>query len=186
MRPGLDNTLFERLFLSEDEEALSELHNIYFYRLYRLAYTIVGNRETAEEITNDVFLKIWEKRHLLKNVVNPELYLLKCVRNKALEFLRSKRLKVEILEDDLHDFSVEWETSPEQILISSEMVRHINKAIGQLAPKCKLIFLLVKEGNLKYREVAELLQISVKTVESQMSIALKKISLAVPLSFSHH
>jgi RNA polymerase sigma-70 factor (ECF subfamily) len=66
------------------------------------------------------------------------------------------------------------------------MVRHINKVIDQLSPKCKLIFLLVKESNLKYREVADLLHISIKTVEAQMSIALKKISLAVPMTFLHH
>jgi RNA polymerase sigma-70 factor (family 1) len=179
-------TLFERMSLSGDEEALAELHELYFYRLYRLAYSIIANKETAEEITNDVFLKIWERKHLLRDIANPELYLLKCSRNRALEFLRSKRLPVEELEEGFHDFPVEWETSPEQILISSEMVRHINKVIDQLAPKCKLIFLLVKESNLKYREVADLLHISIKTVEAQMSIALKKISLSVPLSLTHH
>ena len=78
------------------------------------------------------------------------------------------------------------EISPEQIFISSEMLRQINAAIDSLPPKCKLIFLLVKEGNLKYREVAELLNLSVKTVEAQMSIALKKISHSVPFSFPHH
>jgi RNA polymerase sigma-70 factor (ECF subfamily) len=91
-----------------------------------------------------------------------------------------------VAEDELHDFPVQWEVSPEQLLISSEMVRYINKVIDQLAPKCKLIFLLVKESNLRYKEVAELLNISVKTVEAQMSIALKKIGHAVPLTFLQH
>ncbi len=177
--------LFERLSLSDDELALSELHDLYFYRLYKLCYSFVANKETAEEITNDVFIKIWQKKYLLKKVDNPEYYLLKCARNRALEFLRSQRPAFELLEDDLQDFSIAWETSPEQILISSEMVRHINKSIEGLAPKCKLIFLLVKESNLKYREVAELLNLSVKTVEAQMSIALKKISLSVPFSLTH-
>jgi RNA polymerase sigma-70 factor (family 1) len=176
--------LFERLSISADEEALSYLHNQYFFRLYKLAYTIVGNKETAEEITNDVFIKIWQRRELLGAVRHPEYYLLKCTRNRALEFLRSKRMNLEFLEDDLHPFLAEWEISPEQILISSEMVQHINKVIDQLAPKCKLIFLLVKEGNLKYREVAELLNLSVKTVEAQMSLALKKITGSVPFTFT--
>ena len=61
--------LFTRLSLSEDEEALSELHDIYFYRLYRLAYSIVANKESAEEIASDVFLKIWEKEY--EQVNNP-------------------------------------------------------------------------------------------------------------------
>lgn len=179
--------LFTRLSLKEDEEALAELHHIYFYRLYKLACSIAGDTAAAEEIVNDVFLRIWQKRELLKNVANPELYLLKCARNRSLEFLRAQRSSVRVTEDDeLHDFPVQWELSPEQLLISSEMVRYINKVIDQLAPRCKLIFLLVKESNLKYKEVAELLNISVKTVEAQMSIALKKISLSVPLTFLQH
>lgn len=184
MQTDPTHILFMRLSLSDDEEALSELHGLYFYRLYKLSYSIVGNKETAEEITNDVFINIWQKKHLLPKVRNPELYLLKCARNRAFEYLRKPRF--ETPEDNLHDFSIEWEISPEQILISSEMVRHINMAINELPPKCKLIFLFVKEGNLKYREVAELLNLSVKTVEAQMSIAIKKIGHSVPFSLQHH
>jgi RNA polymerase sigma-70 factor (family 1) len=184
MQPCSTHNLFERMSLSDDEGALSELHYRYFYRLYKLCYSIIGNKEAAEEITNDVFISIWQKRHLLPKVSNPELYLLKCARNQALGHLRKPRH--EISEESLHDFCVEWEVSPEQILISSEMVRHINAAIDSLPPKCKLIFLLIKEGNLKYREVAELLNLSVKTVETQMRIALKKIGNSVPFSFPQH
>jgi len=179
--------LFTRLSLTGDEAALAELHHIYFYRLYKLACSIAGDTSAAEEIVNDVFLRIWQKREKLNEVGNPELYLLKCARNRSLEFLRSQRTAVRLEEDqELHDFPVQWEVNPEQLLISSEMVRYINRVIDQLAPRCKLIFLLVKESNLKYKEVAELLNISVKTVEAQMSIALKKISLSVPLTFLQH
>jgi RNA polymerase sigma-70 factor (family 1) len=184
MQPSTTQNLFERMSLSDDEGALCELHDLYFYRLYRLCYSIIGNKETAEEITSDVFISIWQKRHLLTKVLNPELYLLKCARNKAFGYLRKPRH--ETPEENLYDFSIEWEISPEQILISSEMVRHINTAINSLPPKCKLIFLFVKEGNLKYREVAELLNLSVKTVETQMRIALKKIGNSVPFSFPQH
>jgi RNA polymerase sigma-70 factor (ECF subfamily) len=176
------HVLFARLSSGEDEGALSELHNLYFYRLYKLACSIVGNKETAEEVTNDVFIKIWERRESLCDVANPEYYLLKCTRNRALEFLRSRRLTLECLEDDYQPFIAEWEVTPEQLFISSEMVLHINRVINQLAPRCKLIFLLVKENNLKHREVAQLLDISVKTVEAQMTLALKKIALSVPFS----
>lgn len=178
--------LFKRLSLSEDEEALEGLHQAYFFRLYKLACSIVGDTASAEEITNDVFLRIWQRRLMLKEVTNPELYLLKCVRNRSLEFLRSQRPAASLSADILYDFPVQWEVSPEQLLISSEMVRYINKVIDQLAPRCKMIFLLVKESNLKYKEVAELLNISIKTVEAQMSIALKKISMAVPVHFLQH
>lgn len=174
--------LFERLALSDDEAALAELHKLYFYRLYELTYSIIGNKEAAEEITNDVFIRIWQRKRLLPTVIHPELYLLKCARNQALQYLRKPR--PEISEDDLYDFSIEWEVSPEQLFISSEMVHRINAAIDSLPPKCKLIFVLIKEGDLKYREVADLLNLSVKTVEAQMSIALQKIGHSVPFSLS--
>src|ERR1700761_301174 len=105
--------LFEKLALSADEAALAELHSLYFYRLYKLTFSIIGNKEAAEETTNDVFVGIWQKRTLLSKVVNPELYLRKCARNQALQYLRKPR--PEISADDLHDFSVAWEPSPEQL-----------------------------------------------------------------------
>jgi RNA polymerase sigma-70 factor (family 1) len=181
-------TLFEELSSVGNEEALEALHNLCFYRLYKLAYSLLGNKETAEEVTNDVFIKIWQRRELLRDVRNPEYYLLKCVRNAALAQLRGQKQQVQHLEafedreGEFYPFSVEWKSTPEQILISSEMVLHINKAIDQLSPKCKLIFLLIKESNLKYQEVADLLDLSIKTVEAQMSIALKRISSSIEFS----
>jgi RNA polymerase sigma factor (sigma-70 family) len=69
--------------------------------------------------------------------------------------------------------------TPEEILIGQEVLQVINQAINELPPKCKLIFRLVKEDNLKYREVAELLHLTPKTVENQMGIAVKKIHEAI-------
>lgn len=69
--------------------------------------------------------------------------------------------------------------NPEQLLITAEMIQRIRQAINQLPARCRLIFKLVKEDELKYREVAEILQLSVKTVEAQMTIALRKIGTVV-------
>ena len=69
--------------------------------------------------------------------------------------------------------------NPEQLLITSEAVKKINFEIDKLPPRCKLIFKLVKEDRLRYNEIADLLNISVKTIDSQMAIALKKISSAI-------
>ena len=65
---------------------------------------------------------------------------------------------------------------PEQLMITEEMVRQIRKAVNDLPPRCRLIFKLIKEDGLKYKETAELLQLSVKTVEAQMAIALRRIA----------
>lgn len=70
-------------------------------------------------------------------------------------------------------------------MITAEMVTKIHKAIQSLPPKCKMIFKLIKEEGLKYKEVAALLNLSVKTVENQMTLALKKISVAIGFNIKH-
>ena len=69
--------------------------------------------------------------------------------------------------------------NPEQLLITSEAVKRIDHAIQNLPPRCKLIFKLVREDKLRYNDIAELLSISVKTIDNQMAIAVRKISSAI-------
>ncbi|MBX2921023.1 MAG: RNA polymerase sigma-70 factor [Chitinophagaceae bacterium] len=176
------NDLFRRMASAGDESALWALHSGYFHKLFRFVFAFMGNKELTEEVVNDTFLGLWQKRYLLDNVANPEVYLFMCAKNKALKQLKKQDLYQQKLES-LHDFECSIERTPHDILISSEIQRRINEAIQALPPQCKLIFSLVKENNLKYREVAKLLSLSEKTVENQMGIALKKLSHAIPLSF---
>jgi len=170
--------LFRRLSNSPDQAALWQLHAFYFHRIYAYIFSIVQQKEPAEEITNDIFVDIWQGRHLLGNVSKPEVYLFVCARNKAIRHLKRKSLAFESL-DEIRDIECVLEKDPYELLISSEMLKCINDAIADLPPKCRMIFRLVKENNLKYREVAELLNISEKTVENQMAIALKKLSTSI-------
>ena len=177
--PGKDIiSWFRQLSNAPDQAALWQLHSHYFHRLYAYILTIIRQKETAEEITNDVFVDIWQRRHLLSNVNSPEMYLFVCAKNKALQYLKKRSLTFESL-DKIQDIECVLEIDPYELLISSEMLRQINAAIASLPPKCRVIFRLVKENNLKYREVAELLEISEKTVENQMAIALKKLTASI-------
>lgn len=175
--------LFSRMASSDDEAALWELHAQYFHRLYRFVFAFIGNKEITEEVVNDTFLDIWQSRHLLPKVLSAEVYIFICAKNRALKQLSKQNKHADVL-TALHDIECVMVRTPYDILISSEMCRRINRAIRLLPPQCKLIFTLVKENGLKYREVAGLLGLSEKTVENQMSIALKKLSQSVPLSFS--
>lgn len=171
--------LFRELAAHDSEPALWRLHSLYFSRLFAFTLSMVRVKETAEELTSDVFLDIWEKRHLLPGVTRPVAYLFVCARNKALRHLQRPVLPLESF-DDFPELECALERGPHELLISSEMLRFINEAIRALPPKCRLIFRLVKENDLKYREVAELLSISEKTVEAQMGIAFKKLSASIP------
>lgn len=171
--------LFRRLAEDGDQEALWAIHKRYYRRLCHFVLPLVHTKEVTEEIVADTFMGIWQKRHLLTAVSNPEVYLFVCAKNRTLKHLKLKALITVSLEDSPECV---LERDPSDILISSEMLLRINKAIETLPPRCKLIFILVKENNLKYREVADLLDISEKTVEVQISTALRKLSASIPFS----
>jgi RNA polymerase sigma-70 factor (ECF subfamily) len=92
--------------------------------------------------------------------------------------IKDKKNKVFSLDECLVEIQSIY-FDPEQLMITAEMVRRVQHAISQLPPKCQMIFKLVKEDGLKYKEVAELLGISPKTVENQMTIALRKMDQAI-------
>lgn len=173
--------LFWRLSEDNDQEALWLLHKYYYPRIYRFIFSFVHHKEPAEEIANDVFIGIWQKRSLLLQVTRHEAYLFVCAKNLAMKYIKRRRLSTGSL-DEASGIECVLVRNPHDMLISSEMLLRINKAIQDLPPKCRLIFILVKENNLKYREVADLLNVSEKTVENQMGIALKKLTASIPLS----
>lgn len=164
---------------SDDDSAFGALFKEYYPRLLSFAEAILKSREPAEEAVEDVFLRLWENRKVLPAIKNLNYYLLVSVKHRALDYL-DKIKKHAVLSLDEVAFEIgKIEVNPETTLISAESVRIIRSLINDLPPRCRLIFHLVKEEGLKYRETAELLNISVKTVETQMSLALSKIGEAL-------
>ena len=162
-----------------DEQAFGQLYAICMPYLLRFSKTILKNQELAEEVVSDIFIKIWQNRVEIGKIENFKLYLYISTKNTALNYL-SRHFRKEVI--SLEEMAVNINVSPynpEQLLITSEAVKKINYEIDKLPPRCKLIFKLVKEDRLRYNEIADLLNISVKTIDSQMAIALKKISSAI-------
>jgi RNA polymerase sigma-19 factor, ECF subfamily len=169
----------------DDAQAYKQLFLLFYPSLVPFAVSIIKSKELAEEIVSDVFIKIWQRRQQLDKVENLPFYLFTAVKNKCLSQLSDSRYKAQI---DINEITVEFRSiyhDPEQKMISAEMVKQIHAAIQDLPPRCKLIFKLVKEDGFKYKEVAELLQVSVKTVENQMSLAFKKIGTAINSRLPH-
>jgi RNA polymerase sigma-70 factor (family 1) len=161
------------------EAAFEALYRLYFVRLLRFCYSIVHQKESAEEIVNDVFLKMWEKRDHRPPIANPAFYLYVSVKNRSLNYLRDNAAIHTIEISERCDQYIRFDTNPETIMLDAEGLQRIQAAINQLPPRCRLIFSLIKEGGLKYKDVSRLLEISVKTVEAQLAIALRKISAAL-------
>ncbi|ANH83934.1 hypothetical protein A8C56_13850 [Niabella ginsenosidivorans] len=160
----------------DDQAAFNELFRHFFPGLFPFVFAIVKDRQRAEEIIHDVFLKLWENRKMLAAIENISSYIFIASKNGCMNFMRKKKLVfTDVIEDEL-TYTM---ATPESKLVSAENIRLIQEAIGSLPPKCLLVFRLVKEEQLKYSEVARLLNISVKTVETQMMIANKRIATAL-------
>ena len=177
--------LQQQLTHTEDETAYVRLYRIYYTSLFQFSFSFVKNRSAAEEIVSDVFMQLWQIRKKLDTISNLTVYLYTCIRNHSLNYIRkNKRETTSTLDGE--SFSVPCSSAnPEQLYITAELAKKIDEVIEQLPEKCRIIFKLVREDGLKYREVAEVLDISVKTVETQMGIAMKRINQAIqPLTDS--
>ena len=166
----------QRLVASGDEAAFTQLYLHYGKKLIQFAVSLIRSREIAEELVEDVFVKLWTNRERIREIDNLTVYLYVSVKNKALNALSSKAHELISAPFDYLDTVIdEFAPDPYNLMITVEMMTRMREAIESLPPRCKLIFKLVREDGLKYKEVAEILNISVNTIDVQMAIAVKKI-----------
>jgi RNA polymerase sigma-70 factor (ECF subfamily) len=177
------DALLYSISVKGDEWSYIELFNIFFPPLMRYAYCFVKSRELAEEVASDVMIAVWENRQKLCEIGNIKVYLFCIAKNKCLNLLKSKYNRATISLEDVNVNIVFNGANPEQLCINSEILRKVEQAVNALPQRCKLIFKMVKEERMSYKEVAEILGISVKTVDAQLVTALKKIALAVRLEY---
>jgi RNA polymerase sigma-70 factor (ECF subfamily) len=168
--------LLEKIGKSSDEPAFRQLFEFYADGLSRFAFSILRNKELAEEAVSDVFFKIWIRRTKMAEIENFKAYVFTSARNTALNYLdKEKRGKAILLEDIVVSMPIN-EICPESELISKELKEAIGVAIDHLPERCKLIYSLAKIEQMKYKEIAQILDISVKTIDHQLTIAVKKIA----------
>ncbi len=174
-------SLLERISIGNDEKAFKQFFDLFAGRLYRFSYSFIKNKFLAEEVVSDVFFKVWLTRENLLNIANIKAYLFKATYNTTLNYLdEEKRKKAVSLEDLEVDLGVDL-ICPETELITKELKGIIEKAIDSLPSRCKLIYRMAKVEQMKYKEISELLNVSVKTIDSQLVIAVGKIGEAIKL-----
>ncbi len=161
-------------------KAYGRLYDQLFDGLHRFSYSLVKSTEAAEEIVSDVFIKIWQIRDKLMEIENLRVYLYTIAKNFSLNYI-TKNYKNAVVSLETIDIEAVVEVhGPADICISADMVSQIRKVIQQLPPQCKLIFQLVKEEGFKYKEVADILEISPFTVRNQLAIAVRRIGETLP------
>lgn len=163
-KPVLNNVLGESDF--------EVLFRTYFSSLCFFSMKYVSDLDASKEIVHSVFVKLWERRNDLDAGASLKSYLFTSVHNRSLNYIRDrKKFRVgEVKEEDFKSFESE---SGQAGIEYDELELKIIKLIKALPEKCRVIFELSRFENMKYKEIADKLNISIKTVEAQMSKALK-------------
>ena len=150
--------------------SLKNLFDNNYKALCNYAAVIIKDKHQAEDIVQNVFIQLWENDKIYK-LQNPEPYLLKCVRFKCIDYLRGKKRKKEIPLETLPEIGFEQNHS----LKEEEIAPLLSYFIAKLPPKMRQVFLMSRQQEMSYKDIASKLDISIKTVENQMGSALKKM-----------
>lgn len=161
---------------NDDANAFREIFDLFYTDLRSFSRSIVQNEHVAEDIVENVFIKLWENRKTLGNINNLSAYLFTATKYASINSLKAKKNTSDIDLEELGDNNLYTFTTPESTMIWKENIRQIENAINELPPRYKLVFYLIKEKGLTSREVAKLLNTSPRTVETQLYQSLKKIS----------
>lgn len=163
-----------QLMGKNDGRAFEDFFNMLYPRFYRYAFLYLKSDVLCEEVVSDVFLKLWNIRHKLNEIKQLEFYLFRAVKNQSLTYLKRNSNQPMEIPDYFQSNLVEYR-QPENLFLNAELSKIIEEAVSSLPDKCQIIFRLVREDMLSYKQVAVLLDISPKTIENQMNTALKRL-----------
>lgn len=158
-----------------DEKAFRKFFDIYYQRLYNVALYFLKSKEWAEEAVADVFFIIWKKREDMVHIEDLNAFLYIMIKNESLHYIRRGKALMGSNQDLYTIESVADSSDPEKQMLNEEYLQIIQKAINSLPKKCREVFRLSINDRLKQREIAALLDLSIKTVELHMATAYKRI-----------
>ena len=158
-----------------DIDSFKYFFNRYYSDLCNFVHIYLHDQVLAEEIVQDIFVFFWENREKLKINTSVKAFLFSASKFKSLNLLRDTKTKRRIVENIGKTEPFQTTEQDSSYIDADEFKKILDLAIDQLAPKCREIFLLSKRNDLTNNEISAQLGISVKTVENQMTIALKKL-----------
>lgn len=167
-----EQTLFEKIKMG-DEKAFETLFRHFYPHLCLYATQILKNAPAAEEIVQELLVRLWEKRKETTIETSVKHYLFRAVKNHCLNYFKHNQIKNEYAQKMLAEsntFSPDDETE-----FQTELYQKLEESIAELPEKRQEIFRLSRQEGLKYREIAEKMNISIKTVETQMGLAMKTL-----------
>jgi RNA polymerase sigma-70 factor (ECF subfamily) len=171
--------LQSKVAYERDQRAYKQLFVHFHKALHQFAFSITGDREGAEEIVSDVMMKVWRQGEGLANVQNLQVYLFRAVKNTSLNFLASNSKHRSVALDNITITLNSECCHPEKHALYRELHGKIQAIVSSLPPKCQMVYKLVKEDGFSYKEVAEIMNVSVNTVDNHLFKAIKKITLSL-------
>jgi RNA polymerase sigma-70 factor (family 1) len=161
-----------QLISEGDKKAYERVFKTYYQSLCNYACSLLKDIDEAEEVVQNVFFNIWNKREELQISTSIKSYVYRAVHNDCLNKIKHGKVRRMYAEDYKSSMGGGFQDSA-KVLEAKELGKQINEAIATLPEQCGLVFKLSRFENLKYSEIAEHLDISVKTVENHMGKALK-------------
>jgi len=166
-----DGYLIESL-AKQDEAAFEQVFKLHFKNLHAYACSIIREEAAAEEVVQQVFFKLWERSKALSITGSVAAYLYRAVYNESLNYLKHQKIRSGYQQHLQHTMKNENDTTGKRLSLK-ELEERLGKALNELPEQCRTVFQLSRFEELRYREIADRLGISVKTVENQMGKALK-------------
>jgi RNA polymerase sigma-70 factor (ECF subfamily) len=188
MDPYQQSSDFElaELVAQDDDLAFAEIYQRYKGVLFLHAYRMLGDQEEAKDILQELFTTLWVNRKSIKLTSSFSSYLYKAVRNKILDVIAHRKVEQKYI-TSLVDFIENGECITDQQVREKELTVLIEREVSLLPPKMRAVFELSRNTDLSYKEIAEELHISDKTVKKQVSNALtilrQKLDIAFTLAF---
>lgn len=166
---------------SDDRRAFEKIFKYYYARLVRFSLAFLNSREDAEDVVSIFFINLWQKRTSLKAVTYPENYLYSSVKNACLNYKRDHKKTMSLDEQQFEKSEPVYEQNAEV----NELNKIIDIAVQALPEQRRIVFKLVKENGMKCREVANLLNLSLRTVESHLYKAVKTLADVVSMHLGY-
>lgn len=159
---------------NDDRSAFEEVFRMHYTELCKFGLKYLRDEVIAEEIVQEVFINIWERREKLNINTSVKAYLFTAVRNRSFNYLKLQ-LPKEQSKVDIDEVPYLLADDREEEMEMDELKRQVALAIDALPERCKVVFNLSRNAGMTYKEIAEELDISVKTVENQVGMALRKL-----------
>jgi len=160
------------LLSKRDEAAFEQVFKTHYKNLHAYAFTILKDEDEAEEMVQQVFFKLWDRAEHLNFSGSVAAYLYRSVHNESLNYLKHQKVRFNHQMHVVHSMKNQADYSSGRMM-TRELEDKFQAAMGDLPEQCRTIFQLSRFDEMKYREIADKLSISVKTVEAQMGKALK-------------